>query len=97
MSTGLPDKLTGFNRVEFEDTCRRRFFFGLAFDPYGGTAGLYDLGPPMCAMKANMLAFWRQHFVLEQMPTSSRWPVPMPPRPKPTDKGYCGLVYPSGR
>lgn len=40
---------------------------------------------------------WRQHFVLEQMPTSSRWPVPMPPRPKPTDKGYCGLVYPSGR
>jgi glycyl-tRNA synthetase len=64
--TALPDKLTGFNRVEFEDTCRRRFFFGLAFDPYGGTAGLYDLGPPMCAMKANMLSFWRQHFVLEE-------------------------------
>lgn len=62
----LPDKLANFVRNEFEDTCRRRFFFGLAFDPYGGTAGLYDLGPPMCAMKANMLSFWRQHFVLEE-------------------------------
>eukprot|EP00331_Platyophrya_macrostoma_P005885 CAMPEP_0176424526 /NCGR_PEP_ID=MMETSP0127-20121128/10881_1 /TAXON_ID=938130 /ORGANISM="Platyophrya macrostoma, Strain WH" /LENGTH=620 /DNA_ID=CAMNT_0017805583 /DNA_START=110 /DNA_END=1972 /DNA_ORIENTATION=+ len=66
MATSLPEKLTQFARSEFEDTCRRRFFFGLAFDPYGGTAGLYDLGPPMCAMKANMLSYWRQHFVLEE-------------------------------
>ncbi|KAG5464232.1 hypothetical protein LSCM1_00413 [Leishmania martiniquensis] len=62
----LPAKLEGFVRTEFEDTCRRRFFYGLAFDPYGGTAGLYDLGPTMCAMKSNMLHFWRQHFVLEE-------------------------------
>lgn len=62
----LPSKLTGFTRGEFEDTCRRRFFYSLAFEPYGGTAGLYDLGPSMCAMKHNMLAFWRQHFVLEE-------------------------------
>lgn len=62
----LPSKLEGFARAEFEDTCKRRFFFGLAFDPYGGTAGLYDLGPPMCAMKANFLSYWRQHFILEE-------------------------------
>jgi glycyl-tRNA synthetase len=62
----LPSKLEGFVRTEFEDTCRRRFFYGLAFDPYGGTAGLYDLGPTMCAMKSNMLQYWRQHFVLEE-------------------------------
>lgn len=62
----LPEKLSGFVRSEFEDTCKRRFFFGLAFEPYGGTAGLYDLGPPMCAMKANLLSYWRQHFVLEE-------------------------------
>lgn len=62
----LPAKLDGFVRAEFEDTCKRRFFYGLAFDPYGGTAGLYDLGPSMCAMKSNMLQFWRQHFVMEE-------------------------------
>lgn len=65
-ATKLPEKLADFTRVEFEDTCKRRFFFGLSNDPYGGTAGLYDLGPPMCAMKSNLLAFWRQHFVLEE-------------------------------
>ncbi|EPY22877.1 glycyl tRNA synthetase [Strigomonas culicis] len=62
----LPAKLDGFVRTEFEDTCRRRFFYGLAFDPYGGTAGLYDMGPTMCYLKSNVLAFWRQHFVLEE-------------------------------
>lgn len=62
----LPAKLEGFVRSEFEDTCRRRFFFGPAFEPYGGTAGLYDLGPTMCAMKHQMLSLWRQHFVIEE-------------------------------
>nr|CCC95542.1 unnamed protein product [Trypanosoma congolense IL3000] len=66
MSTVLPSKLDNLVRTEFEDTCRRRFFFGLAFDPYGGSAGLYDMGPPLCSMKANLLAYWRQHFVLAE-------------------------------
>lgn len=62
----LPNKLKDLVRSEFEDTCRRRFFYSLAFEPYGGTAGLYDLGPTMCAMKTHMLSYWRQHFVLEE-------------------------------
>lgn len=66
MAASLPSRLEGFVRSEFEDTCRRRFFYGLAFDPYGGTSGLYDLGPTMCAMKSNMLSFWRQHFIMEE-------------------------------
>ncbi|RNE96409.1 putative glycyl tRNA synthetase [Trypanosoma rangeli] len=66
MHLSLPSRLENLVRAEFEDTCRRRFFFGLAFDPYGGAAGLYDMGPPLCAMKANLLAHWRQHFVLEE-------------------------------
>ena len=36
------------------------FFCGI------GVAGLYDYGPTGCAMKANMLALWRSHFVLEE-------------------------------
>ena len=30
-----------------------------------GVAGLYDFGPLGCAMKANLLQVWRNHFVLE--------------------------------
>lgn len=28
--------------------------------------GLFDYGPPGCAVKANLLDYWRQHFVLEE-------------------------------
>ena len=31
-----------------------------------GVTGLYDFGPMGCAMKANLLSAWRQHFVLEE-------------------------------
>ena len=31
-----------------------------------GVAGLYDYGPSGCAIKANLIQAWRQHFVLEE-------------------------------
>jgi hypothetical protein len=31
-----------------------------------GVAGLYDYGPVGCAVKANFISTWRQHFVLEE-------------------------------
>lgn len=31
-----------------------------------GVTGLYDYGPMGCAMKANMIDLWRNHFVLEE-------------------------------
>jgi glycyl-tRNA synthetase len=37
-----------------------------SFEIYGGTKGFYDFGPPGCALKANLLALWRRHFVLEE-------------------------------
>lgn len=51
-------------QVLLEDLCKRRFFFTPSFSIYGGVAGLYDLGPPGCAMKANMEGLWRQHFII---------------------------------
>lgn len=44
----------------------RRLFYIPSFKIYGGVAGLYDFGPPGCAVKANLLAQWRQHFVLHE-------------------------------
>ncbi|KAG8048104.1 hypothetical protein GUJ93_ZPchr0008g11385 [Zizania palustris] len=48
------------------NTLERKLFYIPSFKIYRGVAGLYDYGPPGCAVKANVLAFWRQHFVLEE-------------------------------
>ena len=48
-----------------DDCVARRMFVVPAFEIHGGVAGLYDYGPPGCALKENLLALWRQHFVLE--------------------------------
>jgi glycyl-tRNA synthetase len=62
----LPATLTSVVKAEFEDTCLRRFFFGPSNDPYPGTAGLFDMGPVMTAMKVNFLDIWRRHFVVAE-------------------------------
>jgi len=53
-------------REGVEQLLKRRFFYAPSFEIYGGTAGLYDYGPPGCALKANMINFWREHFVLNE-------------------------------
>lgn len=49
-----------------EDLLKRRFFWDQSFAIYGGVTGQYDFGPMGCAIKSNLLALWRQHFVLEE-------------------------------
>jgi len=61
----FPNKLE-ISRENFESLLKRRFFIAPAFSIYGGVRGLYDYGPPGCAVKANLLDYWRQHFVLEE-------------------------------
>ncbi|CAR27437.1 hypothetical protein ZYGR_0I07120 [Zygosaccharomyces rouxii] len=55
-----------FNREHLESVLRQRFFFAPAFDLYGGVSGLYDYGPPGCAFQANVVDYWRKHFILEE-------------------------------
>ncbi|KAF5443637.1 hypothetical protein F2P56_036175 [Juglans regia] len=61
---------SSLNREAFRqavvNTLERRLFYIPSFKIYRGVAGLYDYGPPGCAVKSNVLAFWRQHFVLEE-------------------------------
>lgn len=45
---------------------RRRLFYTPSFEIYGGVSGLYDYGPPGCALQANLVEMWRKHFVLEE-------------------------------
>lgn len=53
-------------RLTLEDLEIQRFFFAPSFEIYNGVAGLYDLGPVGCAIERNLLAKWRDHFVIEE-------------------------------
>lgn len=71
------------------NTCERRLFYIPSFKIYGSVAGFYDYGPPGCAIKGNVTALWRQHFVLEEsmlevLTICKRPPTPPLPRPSPT-------------
>lgn len=61
--TNLKEK---YNREALENVLIRRFFVVPAFEIYGGTAGLYDYGPPGCSLKQNIEQYWREHFILEE-------------------------------
>ncbi|KAF2087602.1 glycyl-tRNA synthetase [Saccharata proteae CBS 121410] len=55
-----------FIREVFDSVLRRRLFYTPSFEIYGGVSGLYDYGPPGCALQANVVDAWRKHFVLEE-------------------------------
>jgi len=53
-------------RAKMGGALEQRLFYIPSFKIYGGVAGLYDYGPPGCAVKSNLQALWRQHFVLHE-------------------------------
>ncbi|KIY53138.1 glycyl-tRNA synthetase [Fistulina hepatica ATCC 64428] len=53
-----------FDKARLDILLNRRFFFAPAFEIYGGTAGLYDYGPPGSSLQANIIAEWRRHFIV---------------------------------
>jgi glycyl-tRNA synthetase len=55
-----------FSRAQLEGLVAKRFFYTQAFEIYGGVSGLYDYGPTGAALQANIIAAWRQHFILEE-------------------------------
>ncbi|CRG88570.1 glycyl-tRNA synthetase [Talaromyces islandicus] len=54
------------DRSVLESMLRRRAFYFPSFEAYNGVAGLFDYGPPGCALQANIIDAWRKHFVLEE-------------------------------
>ena len=55
-----------FNRKAFDELILRKMYVIPSFEIHNGPAGLFDYGPPACALKANVLATWRRHFPLEE-------------------------------
>ncbi|KAI9729937.1 MAG: Glycine--tRNA ligase 1, mitochondrial [Cirrosporium novae-zelandiae] len=59
--TGQP-----LDRATLDSLLRRRMFYTPSFEIYQGVSGLYDYGPPGCALLNNIVDLWRKHFVLEE-------------------------------
>lgn len=59
--TGQP-----LDRGLLDTLLRSRLFYTPSFEIYGGVSGLYDYGPPGCALQQNIVDAWRRHFVLEE-------------------------------
>lgn len=62
-----------FDRALFESLLKRRLFYTESFEIYrtsgnlkGDSRGLYDYGPPGCALQSNIVDLWRKHFVLQE-------------------------------
>jgi glycyl-tRNA synthetase len=55
-----------FNSKAFDELLVRKMFVVPSFSIHGGVKGLYDFGPPGCALKNAILTFWREHFVLRE-------------------------------
>ncbi|KAL8503306.1 hypothetical protein ACS0TY_022154 [Phlomoides rotata] len=53
-------------RESVVNTLKRHCFLIPSFEIYSGSDGPHNYGPPGCAVKRNVLAFWRQHFVLKE-------------------------------
>ncbi|ELP91013.1 glycyl-tRNA synthetase, putative [Entamoeba invadens IP1] len=49
-------------KKKLDDVLKQRNIVVQAYEIYGGIAGLYDMGPLGCALKQNILQFWRKHF-----------------------------------
>lgn len=60
------DPTEQFNRKSFDELILRKMFIVPSFEIHGGVKGLFDLGPPACALKAAMVDVWRKHFVLAE-------------------------------
>lgn len=66
MTKKLESDKPQFNRKAFDDLVLRKMFVVPSFEIHGGVKGLFDLGPPACALKAAMIDMWRKHFVLNE-------------------------------
>jgi glycyl-tRNA synthetase len=65
-STATTLKGQPLDRPILDALLRRRMFYTPSFEIYGGVGGLYDYGPPGCALQANIIDVWRKHFILEE-------------------------------
>ncbi|KAL4946387.1 hypothetical protein BDV06DRAFT_218314 [Aspergillus oleicola] len=70
LTTGSGDP---FDRATFESLLKRCFFYTESFEIYGTSGnlngdarGVFDYGPPGCALQSNVVDIWCKHFLLRE-------------------------------
>lgn len=56
LSELVQSDLPTFNRKAFDDLVIRKMFIVPSFEIHGGVKGLFDLGPPACALKVRRVS-----------------------------------------
>ena len=59
----LTQKGQEFDRAAFESLLKRKVFLWQSFEPYGAVKGLFDYGPPLETLEAEVINIWRDHFI----------------------------------
>ena len=54
------------NKKQLDYLLNNRSFIIPSFEIYGGVSGFYDLGPPACNIKNNIISHWRKTFIVEE-------------------------------
>ncbi|KAJ1891955.1 Glycine--tRNA ligase 1, mitochondrial [Coemansia sp. IMI 209127] len=62
----MTDSKLNIDRTALEQLVNKRFFYAPSYGIYENVAGLFDLGPTGNALQQNLIALWRQHFVIEE-------------------------------
>ncbi|CAN0132444.1 unnamed protein product, partial [Scytosiphon promiscuus] len=65
-ATAAAESTSTFDRKAMDDVVIRRMFVVPSFEIHGGVSGLFDLGPPGCGLKGNIVSLWKQHFILAE-------------------------------
>ena len=60
------ENMVKFNTKSFDELIIRKMYVIPSFEIHNGPKGLFDYGPPACALKANVLSLWRSYFVQEE-------------------------------
>lgn len=58
LSAKLEASQPTFNRKSFDDLVIRKMYIVPSFEIHGGVKGLFDLGPPACALKVSKPVSW---------------------------------------
>ena len=67
LSQQIDSNVPAFNRKSFDDLIIRKMFIVPSFEIHGGVKGLFDLGPPACALKVRLKSSSAEYWIFKHV------------------------------